>query len=229
MGIGDYMVNRIVYYIEYKRIKKGFLDVLANILALITSLYGAFGKSFSFFYSSNFDNYKIIEKILSDEKENILSKNTKNINNKKIQDKQLTNDINNSDLLINKPSIQHKLIPNDDDEHEADNDNDNDNLNDNNVDINNDNVNIDKLITNFPKFRFWHILFNSKCFKSNKNKFISKCDDMIYKYISIDYILSNQMKLENLLKDYKWNDPQKNNIGSNEMIIDLKKIFDKFD
>ena len=45
-----YMVNRIVYYIEYKRIKKGFLDVLANILALITSLYGVFGKSFSFFF-----------------------------------------------------------------------------------------------------------------------------------------------------------------------------------
>ena len=45
-----YMVNRIDYYIEYKRIKKGFLDVLANILALITSLYGVFGKSFSFFF-----------------------------------------------------------------------------------------------------------------------------------------------------------------------------------
>ena len=72
-------------------------------------------------------------------------------------------------------------------------------------------------------------MFNSKCFKSNKNKFISKCDDIIYKYISIDYILSNQIKLENLLKDYKWNDPKNNNIDNNEMIIELKTIFDGFD
>ena len=31
------------------------------------------------------------------------------------------------------------------------------------------------------------------------------------------------IKLENLIKDYKWNDPGKNNLDSNELISEINK------
>ena len=40
--------------------------------------------------------------------------------------------------------------------------------------------------------------------------------------MSIDSLLYNQIKLENLFKDYKWNDPELNDIKNNRMIISLK-------
>jgi hypothetical protein len=219
--LGDVILfNRFDYYMEYKRIKKGFLDVLAKILALITSLYGILGKLFSIFYSSSFDNYKIIEKILFNKKKiNLFEKSNKNI--KEIE---LTNDISNPDFLHNNQLINDKLIIND-------NDNDTDNYNADNIvnnSVDNNYDDIDNLITKFPKFRFWDFLFNTfynkKCFKpNNKNEFLSTCNQILFKYISIDNILYNQIKIENLLKDYKWNDPQLNNIGNNELILELKK------
>ena len=142
--LGDFtLFNRFDYYMEYKRIKKGFLDVLAKILALITSLYGILGKLFSIFYSSSFDNYKIIEKILFNKKKiNLFEKSNKNI--KEIE---LTNDISNPDFLHNNQLTKDKLIIND-------NDNDTDNYNvDNNVNnsVDNNYDDIDNLIKNFPK------------------------------------------------------------------------------
>ena len=189
------------------------MDVLANIVALITSFYGVLGNLFSFFYSSSFDNYKIIERIFSNKKNiNLSEKSNKNI-------KELELNINNSDFLSNNHPTKDKLIIND-------NDNENDTEN-NNVDNNYDD-DFDKLIKKFPKFRFWNFLlntfYNNKCFKYNsKYEFLSKCNQILFKYISIDNILYNQIKIENLLKDYKWNDPQLNNIGNNELILELKK------
>ena len=40
--------------------------------------------------------------------------------------------------------------------------------------------------------------------------------------MSIDSLLYNQMKLENLFKDYNWNNPILNNIEKNELIDKLK-------
>ena len=210
------LFNRFDYYMEYKRIKKGFLDVLANIVALITSFYGVLGNLFSFFYSSSFDNYKIIERIFSNKKNiNLSEKSNKNI--KKLE---LSN-INNSDFLNNNHPTEDKLIIND-------NDNDNDNDTENNNDDNNYDDDFDKLIKKFHKFRFLNFLFNTfynnNCFKFNsKYEFLSKCNQILFKYISIDNILYNQIKIENLLKDYQWNDPQLNNIENNELISELKK------
>ena len=47
---------------------------------------------------------------------------------------------------------------------------------------------------------------------------------MIFKYASIDYVLYNLMKLENLFKDYRWNNPELNNIKNNEIIKELLQI-----
>ena len=40
----------------------------------------------------------------------------------------------------------------------------------------------------------------------------------------MDFIIYNQMKLENLFKDYKWNNPELNTIENNKMIADLKLL-----
>ena len=46
-------------------IKKSFLNYLANIAALGTSLFNIICKVFGLIYSKNFDNYKKIENLLS--------------------------------------------------------------------------------------------------------------------------------------------------------------------
>ena len=60
------------------------------------------------------------------------------------------------------------------------------------------------------------------CRKNKKQELINTCNKIVSKYTSIDYILLNQIKLENLFKDYKWNDPSLNDIKNNELIISLK-------
>ena len=43
-------------------------------------------------------------------------------------------------------------------------------------------------------------------------------------YLSVESILYNQIMLENLFKDYNWNNQELNNIDNNEFIIKLKKM-----
>ena len=51
----------------------------------------------------------------------------------------------------------------------------------------------------------------------------------INKSNSIDKILYNQIKFENLLIDYKWNNPDLNNNDNNELIIQLKNLISAYD
>ena len=45
------------------------------------------------------------------------------------------------------------------------------------------------------------------CGHSNKKALIDSYNGVVAKYITIEKIIYNQMKLENLWKDYKWNNP----------------------
>ena len=56
-------VNENKEYLEYKREKKSFFDVLASIGGLIPTFKFIFLRLL-LFYSKNFDNYKIINSIL---------------------------------------------------------------------------------------------------------------------------------------------------------------------
>ena len=92
---------------------------------------------------------------------------------------------------------------------------------------NNSNYNNIESDSTLPKLRFFDFfinnIYNKKCCcTSNKQELLSICNKILYKYISIDYILYNQIKLENLFKDYKWNNPKLNNIENNDLIISLK-------
>ena len=65
----------------------------------------------------------------------------------------------------------------------------------------------------------------SKCCKRIKNQeIINSVNEILYKYLSVEMLLYNQIKLENLFKDYKWNNPLLNNIQNNKMVMNLKNI-----
>ena len=51
--------------VEYIRNKISIFDVIANICSLSIAIFNGFRFGFDFFYSQNFDNYKIIDKILT--------------------------------------------------------------------------------------------------------------------------------------------------------------------
>ena len=58
-------VNQYDDYIEYKRKKISVFDLICNICSLALTIYNLFKLGFSILYSSSFDNYKIIDRILS--------------------------------------------------------------------------------------------------------------------------------------------------------------------
>ena len=57
--------NKFGYYDNYSRERISIFDPIANICALVSTLYGVVTFIFCGFYSNSFDNYKIIEKIIS--------------------------------------------------------------------------------------------------------------------------------------------------------------------
>ena len=77
-----------------------------------------------------------------------------------------------------------------------------------------------------PRLRFfdyiWNYIQTDRCCKTSKKQLlISSCNDAISKYYTVEDIIYNQIKLENLFKDYKWNDPKLNDINNNQLIMDL--------
>jgi len=205
--------NKHKEYLLYKRKKLELLDVLANIGALFSTIKYFFSLVFSF-YSKNFDNYKILETILNSSNKSYkrielrksfnasLSGKDKNENN-------LINDINNFDSLIDVSSTENNLNINNDD----------------NDDEDNENIFEDSSIA-FKKLHFYDFFFNniySKCCIRIKNQeILNRANDIIFKYLSIDYLLYNQIMLEHLFKDYKWSNPLLNKIKNHEMFIKLK-------
>ena len=93
-----------------------------------------------------------------------------------------------------------------------------------------DKTKFDKSERNIPKLRFIDFLMNNIycqkcCNASNRQQIISSCNNLVSKYYTIEDIIYNQMKLENLLKDYKWNDPNLKYIENNEFIVQLKSYY----
>ena len=202
-------------YILYKRKKVELLDVLATIGALFSTIKNLFSLFFSF-YSKNFNNYKIIGKILTSPKEPIkkiglipefseISSSTE----KKEEKKSYENDENNNEPLIDNTTAEKES-----------------NIKglDTNKNINEINENETSSVLN--KLHFFEFLFNNiycKCCKKRRNQeIINMTNDILYNYLSMDSLLYNQIKLENLLKDYKWNNKSLNDIQNNKMIIKLK-------
>ena len=132
-----------------------------------------------------------------------------------------------TDTLLNGNEAEKEEIKNDNEKE------DNDETNKMNQEDNNFEEKIEKEESKLPKFRFIDFLFNniyfSKKCKSNRQEIISKCNELISKYYSIDSILYNQLKLENLLKDYKWNNPELSKLDENKLVIQLKNLIAIYD
>ena len=206
------------HYDEYNRIKKNILDYLSNICSLSLTIFKLFSLFLAKFYSSNFDNYKIVEKILFD---------SKTVKKGKMNNKVLINLVNKKESLL--PENQKEMINLNTTDNEKD-----ENIGDENVEYNiNNSENENENIGELPKFRFFDFILNNiyicNCCKSNKQKIIKKCNELIKTYCSVDTILYNQLKLTNLLKDYKWNNQELSNFKSNELIIQLKHLISFYD
>ena len=200
-------------FLEYRRKEIGLMDILAKIGALFSTFNFVFASIFKF-YENNFNNYKIVNKILQPikiKKDIIINKNEKEEN--KIEN--VISPLLNKDDDNNKEAKDIEIINTINDEE----------LEDTDVDKNNFNKKGDKN-RNLPKISFLQYFLNNIycrcCRKNKKQELIDICNNIVLKYTSIDYILLNQIKLENLLKDYKWNDPSLNDIKNNEIIIRLK-------
>ena len=221
-GYGQYNDRSI----EYKRRKIGLLDLISRIGALFGTIKFFFAFVFKY-YSKNFDNYKMIEKILSEEK---IINSTKNNKKKFIE---LIPNLYNSNSSIN---IEKEMVNMDDDKNQIF-PLKNDFVNEKNIysDVNYDNYDnklnqINQIFDNNHKKKicFIHFLINAlycKCCHKYKNQeilHISK--EIVSKYLSIDYILYNQIIFEKLLEDYRWNNPDLKNLENNELIIKFKNL-----
>ena len=198
-------------YDEYKRKSKSFWDTIANICSLNMVLLNGFSLIITNFYSNDFNNYKIMEKILSNSKNSIeKNEHIKINNNESIKDNLIDNSNQENNIIVSNEG--------------AINDDNNELLEDNN--IIEENYNLPEL--NLCDFIFKNIHDNKCCCKINRQNIIHKCNEIISKYYSIEYILYYQIKIENLLKDYRWNDPRLNIFESNELISQLKNNISSF-
>ena len=212
----------VPYYQEsfsdnYIRTRKTIFDPISNICSLCLTIYNVFIFIFCGFYSNNFDNYKIIEKILLQNKKSYLKSEDTNKNEEILEllsdfDKKDKNEI----LLKTNSSVKekNKIIEKKED------------ISDDEFQ---DKISDDEESRTLPKLHFYDFLFNNiycnnNCCLFNKQEIITKCKNIITKYYSIEYIVYSLMKLENLFKDYKWNNSELNTIENNKYLNELQSI-----
>ena len=212
------IIGRVVFDIdfnhcdEYKRTPKSIWDTLANICSLSMTLLNGLSFTFVNYFSNNFDNYKIMEKIIYNNNFKPIKKDKKN--------KELNGDLNKNEDLLNKSNEDKDILVIND---ETNNEEQQDILN---GDFNNDNENFPKL--NCFDFLFSGIYNGKCCCKLNIKKLIEKSNEIISKYYSIENIIYNQIKFENMLKDYRWNNQELNNFDNNDLVIQFKNLISPF-
>ena len=221
------MENNIYSYIEYRRKENSIWVTFANIFSLIRTL-NFCCVLFMSYYSKNYDNYNIIQFIMSEKYNNNLIRN--NLTNCTIEINKLNkapehNEINEK---TKEPKIDKKEEPyypllkeNNKDEKLV--------INEVKTDIDiNDYENYNYNNYEGIKISFFQFFINHfYCGTSKKNKkqeIIKCCNEIISKYLSIEQLTYNQIMLENLLKDYKWNNSSLNNLKNNELIIKLNNL-----
>ena len=203
--------NDNTQYIEYFRKRVSELDLLANVFSLMANIFTGVKFIFSF-YSSNFNNFKIIEKIL-----NRQPKKNYKINNNPLE----MEDYENKKFISIRDDFSENNIQKDKEKTESNNDSDFHKFKDDDCDDDKSSTDSKRI----KKLHFFDFFLNNIycCLKKKKpQKIIHKCNQIIEKYASIDMLIKNQILIENLLKDYKWNDPNLNNVENNNLFVELK-------
>ena len=212
-----------VFYHDYKRKKKSILDCYANIFSLWIYLYKVFTFLFLQLYSKTFDKYKIIENILSKQKESLIKSKRPIYQGDKINETLEGDEILENDF---EKENHDKLLSNDKYDEE----------NKKIDDINNENNLIEKEVEQeriLPKPRFLDLIYNTFeencycCCHCKRQELICACNKIIYQYYSIENILYNQIMIENLFEDYKWNNPELKNIFNNKSLYEIKNNLSK--
>lgn len=194
------LYNLHTEYEEYKRSEIKILSVLAEIGALFTSIRGIIVFFFSF-YSSHFDNHKMIQNILFKK-----IKDSYEYKGNKFELSPIKEDNNASNNII-KDSLANCLII---DEIKEDNKAKNNSKN-----------------MNFKKLSCFNYLLNNiycKKLKLNSQDRIDVSDEIVKTYMSYEYILFHQIMIEHLLMDYKWNDYSLKEIRNNKLLIKFQNL-----
>jgi len=198
---------------KYIRERKSFLDVLSNFSALGSTILSLLSLAHEFLYSQNYDNYKIIENILIKKLGvNIfhdIDKKEKNSEQKIELRTDLITDISEEKEDEGKIFVDNK---------------------ENKIEEDNEKNSTDKL--DLPSLKFFDFIINKFYFKffgySSKQSLINSCNDILAQFVSIEKIVYNQMKLENLWNDYKWNNPQYEFKEKNDLMLNLKGKNDNY-
>ena len=174
-------------------------ETLSNIAALSSTIFNLMGLVYRFLYSNNYDNYKIIENILTKQfRVNI----NPNKNEKDLENIELKTDLIDNSSEVNDNHIE-KIEEGD------------------NKPKNGPSEEIDLPPLKFYDFLF-HILYFKCCGPSSKHSLINSCNNIVSKYITIEKLLYNQMRLEYLWKDYKWNNPEYGIKEKDDLLFELK-------
>ena len=199
--IAEFAMNSENNYIEYKRRKISLLDAISKIGALFMTLYSSFIFIFKQ-YSKNFDDYKIVQSLFNSKLKNIIKeKEFKNIELTKVFD-----------------NLNDNLLPNNQKDFSINNKNEDENID--NIQKGNE--------QNFKQLTFAQFFLNNiyckNCTKFKDQEIIRICNEIIENYLSVESVLYNQILIENLLKDYNWNNQQLNNLDNIELIMKLKEL-----
>ena len=187
-------------YAEYSRKRVSAFSLIANICSLALTIYNGFRFGFNFLYSEKFSNYKVIDNILTSKRK---PKQKKIIENKFDKSFPLLsiNEMKDVDFEEKEEEETNKM---------------------------NQAIEIEENEDSLPKYHIYSFISNFFYCKRCKNKKIqaniSMCNNIIEKYNSIENLIYNQFMLENLLKDYKWNNPDLNSINNIELIYKLKQM-----
>ncbi len=196
------LYNMHTEYEEYKRSEIKILSVLAEIGALFTSIRGIISSCFAF-YSSYFDGHKIVQKILFKK-----IKDYHEYKGNKFELSPINEDINASNNII-KDSLTTDLII--------------DNIKEENIpNFENNTENV-----NFKKLSCFNYFFSNIYCKKLKFKVQDRIDvsnEIVRTYMSYEYILFNQIMLEHLLMDYKWNDISLKELRNNKLLKKFENL-----
>ena len=224
-GVFQVITDNETLFDTYIRKKIGIFDYISNICSLSLTIYNITAFLFCGYYSNSFDNYKIID--------NILLKNQKYFPKENEEEKgdnnliELSGDFNKKENLIGINSINNEdnitLSQKGKEKKDENKFSNYGETNEKEKIISHQNTRI------LPKLHFYDFIFNNiyskKCCLSKKQEIINSCNELVSEYFTIDNIIYNQMKLENLFKDYKWNNPELNTIGNNK----LNYLFDNYE
>ena len=206
-NINNLITSNTILFEDYKRKGIGYFDNFPDIFALWITTYNVFTFIFYKLYSTSFDKYKIIENILSKQKE-CLSKARR-------QKSQISiiNDINEGDILFQNVSEKEEkkmnLIYNVNDKEDEEIDNE---TYSKKTKAKQERILPKKCCCDYT----CNALFGCICCCIERQKIINNCKEIVLKYYSIENIIYNQVMIENLLVDYQWNNPEHKIILNND-------------